>query len=175
MHIIDYIAGIEKAVTHAEHRGAFAGDKLGIGVITTIDRSQDATSDQDGLAEAYSTYSAITVNQDGVLTSCIIDASQGALRFNQEGEITSDLTQTYKTKNELGDDYGMVVASPIGKEWYEQADSFAQYVVGKNLEEIKGIAFNEEGVPTGSELTSSVTIHASQFVTVIEKAYEAAR
>lgn len=175
MHISNYIEGIEKAVANSSYRGASASDKLGIGVITTIDRSEDATSEEDGIAEAYSTYAAVTVNQEGIITSCIIDASQGSVAFNNNGEITSDLSEVIKTKNEIGDDYGMIVASSIGKEWYEQANSFAQYVVGKTIDEIKGIALNEEGVPVESELTSSVTIHVGSFLTVIEKAYNAAR
>lgn len=41
-----------------------------------------------------------------------------------------------KSKHDLGAEYGMTSASPIAKEWYEQADAFAAYVVGKTAEEI---------------------------------------
>ncbi|MFW6149003.1 MAG: hypothetical protein ACOC6D_04010 [Atribacterota bacterium] len=175
MHITNYISGIEKAVNQAENRGASADDKLGIGVITTIDRSEDATAEEEGLAQAYSTYAAVTFDEEGIITSCIIDSSQANVNFNQEGEITSDLSISPKTKNELGDEYDMKSVSEIGREWYEQADAFAEYTVGKTIDEVKGISLNEEGVPTESELTSSVTIHVGPFVTVIEKAYDAAK
>ncbi|MFO7889038.1 MAG: hypothetical protein R6V04_01745, partial [bacterium] len=175
MHITDYISGIEKAVNRAETLGASSDDQLGIGVITTIDRSEDATAEEEGLAQAYSTYAAVTFDEDGVITSCIIDSSQADINFNQEGEITSDLSISPKTKNELGDEYGMESVSEIGEEWYEQADAFAEYVIGKTVEEVKGIAVNEEGVPTESELTSSVTIDVGSFITVIEKAYDLAK
>jgi hypothetical protein len=66
-----------------------------------------------------------------VITSCIIDASQTNINFSKEGKITSDINAEFQTKNELGDAYGMKKASSIGKEWNEQANAFAQYVVGK--------------------------------------------
>jgi len=159
----------------AENVGAAADDKLGIGLITTIDMSRDVTAEADGRAQAYSNIAAVTFNHEGVITSCFIDAVQSNVDFNQEGKITSDLSITPKTKNELGDDYGMKVASAIGKEWYEQADAFANYVIGKTIEEVKGIALNEEGVPTESELTSSVSIHVGPFIEVVEKAYKSAK
>jgi len=175
MHIANYIAGIEKAVNQADNRGASIDDKLGIGVITTIDRSKDANAEEEGLAQAYSNIAAVTFNNEGLITSCIIDAVQADVNFNQEGEITSNLSISPRTKNELGDEYGMKAVSEIGKEWYEQADAFAEYVVGKTINEVTGIAVNEEGVPTESELTSSVTIDVGSFLTVIEKAYNAAK
>ena len=41
-----------------------------------------------------------------------------------------------ESKHDLGAEYAMSGASPISKEWYEQADAFAAYVVGKTAEEI---------------------------------------
>ena len=175
MHITDYVAGIEKAVTNAEELGAAIGDKLGIGVMTTINMSKESTADEEGLAQAYSNYAVVTLDGEGVITSCIIDSSQSKIRFNQEGEITSNLSIAPKTKNEIGDEYGMKSASVIGKEWYEQADAFAKYVVGKTVDEVKGISLDEGGKPAESELASSVSIHIGPFIEVIEKAYHAAK
>ena len=175
MHISNYIAGIEKAVNQAKNLGASADDQLGIGVITTIDRSKDATTEEEGQTQAYSNIAAVSFNNEGVITSCMIDAVQADVNFNQEGEITTDLSISPKTKNELADEYGMKVVSGIGKEWYEQADAFAKYVVGKTVDEVKSISLGEEGTPTESELTSSVTIHVGPFIAVIEKAYHAAK
>ena len=66
-------------------------------------------------------------------------------------------------------------ASGIGKEWNEQAAAFAEYVKGKTVSEVKGIAMNEEGAPSATELSSSVTIHVTDLITVIEKASQNAR
>ncbi|MBR0598740.1 hypothetical protein [Sinanaerobacter chloroacetimidivorans] len=174
VHITEFVEAIEKAVANAQDLGASADDKLGLGVITTIAKSKDA-GDEDGLAQVYSNYTAVTFNADGVITSSIIDASQTNVTFSKEGKITSDIAGTYKTKNELGAEYGMAKASSIGKEWNEQAAAFAEYVVGKTVDEIKGIAVNEEGVATDAEITSSVTVHITDFVTIIEKAFNSAK
>lgn len=168
-----YIAAIEKAVANAQDLGATADDELGLGVVTSIAKSKDA-GEEDGLAQAYTYYTATTFNADGVITSSIIDASQTNINFTKEGKITSDINGTYQTKNELGDAYGMKKASTIGKEWNEQADAFAKYVVGKTVDEVKGIALNE-GTPADEDLATSVTVHVTDFITIIEKAFNIAK
>ncbi len=176
IHVTDLIAAIEKAVTNAQALGAKTGDKLGLGIVTTINKSTDATAEKDGLAQAYSMYTATTFGADGKITSSILDASQSNVNFNTSGKITTDLkTAKLQTKNELGEAYGMKKASGIGKEWNEQAAAFAAYIVGKSADEVKGIALNEEGAPAEADLTSSVTVHVTDFLTVIEKAAQNAK
>ncbi len=174
VHITDYVAAIEKAVSNAKDLGAKAGDKLGLSILTNIASSKDA-GEKDGLAQTYSNYSVATFDASGKITSCVIDASQSNVNFTKEGKITTDLKAPVQTKVEIGEGYGMKKASKIGKEWFEQADAFSKYVTGKTVEEVKGIAVNEEGVPTAAELTSSVTVHISDFTAVIEKASKTAK
>ena len=166
-----YKEAIEKAVANAQNLGADASDKLGLGVVTTITKSKDATADAEGLAQAYSTYTVATFDKDGKVTSSIIDASQANVNFDAAGKITTDLTVAPITKVELGEDYGMKKASAIGKEWYEQADAFADYVVGKTVEEIKGIAVDESGHATEEDLVSSVTVGIEDLQTIFQKAF----
>ncbi len=170
VHIGDFIAAVEKAVANAQEIGATDADKLGLGITTDMENSEDAAADADGVAQAYSYYVATTSDASGKITSCIIDASQGIVNFDTTGNITNDITIAPQTKNELKEDYGMKQASGIGKEWYEEANTFAQYAVGKTVDELKGISVNEEGAPTVADLTSSVTINITNFVTSIEKA-----
>ncbi len=167
-----YKEAIEKAVTNAQNLGADASDKLGLGVVTTIAKSKDATADAAGLAQAYTTYTVATFDADGKVTSAIIDASQANVNFDASGKITSDLTAAPITKVELGEGYGMKKASAIGKEWYEQADAFAGYVIGKTVEEIKGIAVDETGHATEEDLVSSVTVGIEDFQSNFEKAFK---
>lgn len=173
VHVTDFIAGIEKAVGNAKAMGATADDKLGLGIVTTIDKSENAGA-EDGLAQVYTSYTASTFNAEGIITSSIIDASQTNINFSNEGKITSDIQAAFETKNELGDDYGVKKASSIGKEWDEQAAAFAEYAVGKNIDEVKGIAVTE-GVPSGEDLKTSVTIHVTDFMTILEKALNNAK
>lgn len=171
----NFMEAIQKAAANANTTGASATDKLGIGIVTSIAKSADATAEKDGVAQAYSNYAAVTFNEKGVITSCIIDGSQTDVNFAKDGKITSNLKATYKTKNELGTEYGMKKVSSIKKEWNEQAASFAKYVVGKTVDQVKGIAINEKGAPTDAELSSSVTIHVTDFMTVIDKAFKLAK
>jgi len=170
VHIGDYVAAIEKAVANAKVLGATAEDKLGLAISTDSTKSTDVAADADGLIQAYTFYSAVTTNAEGKITSCVIDASQGNVNFDATGTITSDLTVAPLTKQELKEDYGMKAKSAIGKEWYEQADSFATYATGKTTEEIKGIAVSEEGYAADADLLSSVTVHVGPFIAIVEKA-----
>lgn len=170
IHIGDYIAAVEKAITNAQVLGANAGDRLGLGIVTEIAKSKDATAEEDGLAEAYSYYNVVTTDTNGKITSSFLDASICDVYFSTTGAITSDLTTPLQTKQELKDAYGMKKASKIGKEWYEQANAFSAYVTGKTLDEVKGITITEEGLAGDADLVSSVTVHIGSFITVIEKA-----
>lgn len=164
----DFQDAIEKAVANAKDLGAKSGDKLGLGVTTTIDKSKDA-GDEDGLIQVYSYYSAVTFGTDSKITSCVIDASQNNIKFTSAGKLTTDLTAALQTKVEMGDAYGMKKQSTIGKEWYEQASSFATYVVGKTAAEVSGIAMSE-GTATDADLKASVTVSIGDFIATIEKA-----
>lgn len=170
VHIGDFIAGVEKAAANAQDLGAVEGDKLGLGVYSDMAKSTDATADAAGLAQAYSYFTATTFDKDGKITSSVIDALQGNVNFDTTGTITTDLTAAPQTKQELKDAYGMKQASGIGKEWYEQANSFADYVKGKTVDEVKGIALTE-GKASDADLAASVTVHVTSFQAIIDKAY----
>ena len=172
----DFVAGIEQAVANAQDLGAKAGDKLGLGITTDLAHSADVKADADGVAEASSQITAITLGADGKITSCVIDAVQPTVNFDKTGKITSDLNAEVKSKDVLKEAYGMKKASKIGKEWYEEAAAFAKYVTGKTPDEVKGIAVDtNEGAPTAEELKSSVTFGVADFITNIGKAATTAK
>lgn len=151
-----------------------AGVKTGMAVITSVASSKDA-GDEDGLAQADSTVAAVLVGEDGKILDCTIDAAQTKVNFSKEGKLSTDPSTVFKSKQDLKEEYDMKNASDIGKEWNEQADALAEYVTGKTIEEVKGIAVNEEGVPTDADLASSVTIHIGDYVAAIEKAVNNAK
>ena len=169
IHIGDFMNVVQKAVANAQDIGTKTDDKLGLGILTKIASSADA-GEKDGIAQAYSEYAVTSTGTDGKISACIIDASQTNVNFSKVGKITSDLKAEQKTKNELGVAYGMKKASKIGKEWNEEAAAFAKYVVGKTVDEVKGVAVNEKGEPTDKELTASVTISVGDFTKIIDKA-----
>ena len=122
------------------------------------------------MAQAYTYYAATTFGSDGKITSCIIDASQTNVNISSAGRITTDLKAPLETKNELGAKYGMKKASGIGKEWNEQAEAFAKYVIGKTADEVSGISLDEKAAPKDADLKSSVTVAIGEMIEVITKA-----
>lgn len=148
--------------------------KSGLAMISSVNKSKDA-GEEDGLAQADITVAAVTVDGEGKITSCAIDAVQVKINFSKDGKITTDLATEFASKQELGESYGMKNASGIGKEWNEQADAFAAYCVGKTVEEVKGIAVTESGAARDEELAASVTIGIGDFQAIVAKAVENAK
>lgn len=170
-----YIEAIEAAANSARELGTQAGDKLGIGVVTDMEKSKDATAEKDGQCQAYSTYAVTTTGADGKITAAILDSTQGTIAFDATGKITSDLTAGVKTKKQLGDDYGMKPASGIGKEWFEQAEALEAYLIGKTADEVTGIAVDEDNKPADADLTAGVTMAIGDFQIAVQKSAASAK
>lgn len=173
--INDYKEVVVQAMENAQELGANADDTLGLGILTTIAKSKDAAADAEGQTQAYSTYTVSTFDKDGKITSNILDASQATIKFDATGKISTDLTAPVKTKVELGEAYGMIKASKIGKEWFEQAAAFSAYVTGKTADEVAGTAMDAEGVATDADLVSSVTVGIDGFLEVVAKSVASAK
>ena len=148
--------------------GSSGSVKVGLGVVTSIGSSKDLEGDQ-GAAQVDSVIATVAVDENGRIVDCQIDAAQTKVTFDAAGKITSDKSAEYKTKDELGADYNMKGASSIQKEWTEQAEAFAQWCIGKTVDEVKNIPL-KDGVPNTIDLVTSVTIHVTDFVTAVEKA-----
>ena len=136
--------------------------KTGLSISTQLSGS-DATADADGKAQADITIVAVTVDADGVINSCVIDAIQAKNTFTAKGEITTTATE-FLSKNELGADYGMVAYGKAIAEWNEQAAAVANYVVGKTVDEVKGIALTEDGHAADADLAASATITIGGYI-----------
>ena len=164
-----YVSAIEAAAANAQHLGAQAGDVLKLATVTGIDSSKAADGENAGNAQLDATVTALTMNGD-VISSCVIDAVQAKVAFDASGAVISDVEAPVQTKNELGENYGMVAWGGAIAEWDEQAASFASYVTGKTLEEVSGIAVDESTHPVDADLASSVTIAIGGFQGLIAKA-----
>lgn len=136
--------------TPPEDQPSAAAVKTGFAVMTIADKSANAGG-EDGLAQAYSNLIGVTVDEEGVITNCVIDAAQTNINFSKEGKIVTPLNTVFVGKQELGPDYGMAKASAIGKEW------------------------NEQAAASDADLAASVTVHIAPFETNIEKAATSAK
>lgn len=164
----DFIDAVVGACETATELGAKEGDKLGLKIVTSAADSTDASADGDGTCAAYSTYCAVTIDKDSKVTSSVIDATQSKININTSGAITSDLTSSkVDSKNVLKDAYNMKGRSEIGKEWYEQAAGFCDYIKGKYADEIKGIALDESGKAKDEALLATTTISIGDFIDAV--------
>ena len=167
----NYVSAIEAAVNNAQHLGADAEDELRLVTMNKLSSSADATADAEGCVQLDADVAVVT-SKDGVITSCIIDSVQAKVNFDTTGTITTDLSNEFLSKNQLGESYGMVSWGGAIAEWNVQAASFASYVTGKTADEVAGIAINEATKPAdGSDLASSVTISIGGFQALIAKAF----
>lgn len=149
--------------------------KVGLGQNISIAKSKDAGVDANGkeilaAAQADVTIAAVGFDKDGKVASITIDVAQTKVEFDKELKVTSDKTKEYPSKLELGADYGMGKASSIQKEWNEQAEAFGQWMIGKTVDEIKGLNL-KEGRPDVPELTSAVTVTVGGYIEAVEEAW----
>lgn len=154
-------------------------DTYGLGIATGIGSSKSASTKDgetyDGKGQVDSTVCAVALDDNGVITSISFDVAQTSIAFTVEGEVTTDLTAEVKSKVELGEDYGMRAASPIGKELFEQLAAFEEYCIGKPAAEIIGMPTvarddNHPSVPDVPDLATSCTIDVGSMLKALEKA-----
>ena len=114
------VACAEPEETKSPETPAEVEYKLGMGVVVSTDSS--AT----GNAQVDATVATVVTDAAGKIVACRIDVAQNKMTVT--GGIV-DLTKTFKTKMELGDDYNMAKygqsmdwnGDGVVKEWYDQA------------------------------------------------------
>ena len=147
--------------------------KTGLGMVTSMSGT-DAEDEDPAMTQAAVTTVALALDADGKVVAISIDVVQCKAEVT-DGEVT--VAENVKTKRELGDDYNMKkYASPAAVgEWYEQADAFEAYCMGKTPAEIAGMALGENShgysdSPAVEELKSTCTISVTAFLNAIAKA-----
>ena len=148
----------------------------GLGISSSIGSSKDAADGNDGAAQVDSAICAVVLDDNGVITAIHFDNAQTKVAFSAEGAITADKTAEVKTKRELGADYGMVVASGIGKEIDAQMDALEAWCIGKTVEEVLGMKTYDKGdghhttVPDEEDLKTGCTIDVGAYLAALAKA-----
>ena len=143
--------------------------KTGLAVIANVSGSAAATAEENGKADYDITLAAVTVDENGVIQSCVIDSVGTSVSFDTAGlPVEFDPAKEILTKNELGDNYGMKAYGGAAFEWYEQAAALAAFAVGKTVEEFKsGIT---GGYASDADLATTATIYLGGYVAAVEKA-----
>lgn len=174
MTVGDYLQAIQVAADNAVAVENVA--KVGSGSFTSLSIA-DATADKDGQIQANTTFAVVALDADGKIVYSSIDTAQNTGKFSTAGVITAPedptLTPTKKEKKEA---YGMLAASEIKKEWFEQIAAFEAYTVGKTVEEVVAMPTYDKGdgnhtdVPEVEELKTSVTMTVGDYLKALENA-----
>ncbi|MDO5028394.1 MAG: hypothetical protein Q4E36_03915 [Bacillota bacterium] len=165
----------EEAPTEVVEVGPIA--KIGLGNITSTTSSKDA-GDKAAKGQADVTVAAVAFDADGKIVDVKIDVAQTSAAFSEDNmKALVDDSVDYRTKMEKGPDYGMLKASPIGKEFNEQIVGLQDYLIGKTADEVVGIATKQKdehhtAVPDVAELETSCTIDIGAFQHVVKEAWD---
>ena len=139
--------------------------KLGMGIVLDMD-----TSDTNN-AQVDATIATVVTDTAGKIVLCRIDCVQDKMDVTG-GAV--DTGKAFETKAELKERYNMVAYSNATLEWYEQAQGFEAYVVGKTAAEVQGIetTINDEGyqVAVDETLFASCSISIEDFIAATVKA-----
>ncbi|MGN0991762.1 MAG: hypothetical protein ACI4O4_09925, partial [Candidatus Ventricola sp.] len=100
----------------------------GLGSVTSVSVTA-ATADKAGTASVNTTMCAVTLDDEGKIVAIKFDVVQPKGAFDATGA-AADFNAAPQTKKELKEGYGMVKASAIGKEWYEQAAALEAWCIG---------------------------------------------
>ena len=138
--------------------------KLGMGI------SLNMNSSKENNAQVDATVAAVVLDKDGKIVAAKIDVAQNKMDVT-DGQV--DTAKAFKTKVELKEDYGMTKASAIGLEWYQQAENFEKYVIGKTADEVAAIETRVDGshtVAVDEALYATCSMSIADFMEAIVKA-----
>ena len=147
--------------------------KLGMGVVVSTDSSKT------GNAQVDATVAAVITDENGVIVACRIDVAQNKMNVAEGGVELDAKNPTFKTKMELGTDYGM--AGKVDNdfngtmlEWYEQVHVFEKYVVGMTADQVASMRtqlVNGHWIATDKALLNAgCSMQITDFIDAVVKA-----
>lgn len=158
--------------------------KVGVGIKT--DFAGNSVGDEvhgkvaeTGNAQADITMAAVSVDKDGKIVDVKVDCVQVKCGFDATGKLAAGNKTDFKTKKELGSEYGMKDASAAagkiegGAEWFEQAEHFEKWAKGKTIDQIKGIA-GADGKATDENILAGCTMAITDMQDAVVRAMEGA-
>lgn len=146
--------------------------KFGFGAISYIDEVKNAAGATNGSVATSTTFAAVTLDADGKIVKCEIDAIDATLAFAADGKYVKG--ENPITKLELGENYGMKSYAGAKLEWFEQTDAFEKVVEGKTLQDVKALVVTD-GKGNDAVVSAGCTIAIADFVKAVEKAVNNAK
>lgn len=139
--------------------------KLGLGVDVAV-KATDATSDKNGQGQATVTVAAVLVDDAGRIVRAFVDCADSTVDYTAEGKAVAK--ESFATKYEQGDAYGMTTYGGAKQEWYKQADAFDAACIGKTASEITTLA-GSDGMANADLQAAGCTIRVDGFVKAASK------
>lgn len=149
---------------------------MGVGQSTSITATAVDADNENGKAEVNTTYALLVVDGEGKIVELQVDVAQNSSTWDGTGAIVNEGLQG--TKRERGDDYAMKDTSASlgniegGAEWYEQADAFEEYCIGKTVDEVLNMELDTENHSGPVDLKTSCTMSVVEFINAIADANE---
>ena len=140
--------------------------KTGLGVVT------EAT-DQDRAGKIELAAAAVLLDGEGKLESVLLDELEVSVSADSTGHVT--LPTDWRTKRQKGVDYPLAEVSSLKKGWAEQADAFANYLIGMSPEQVSMLKVDKDGKPTDADLLSGCTIAVDRYRDAVVRACENAQ
>lgn len=138
--------------------------KVGLGYEPAVTIKKDRDGNEGTAPETTLDYAMIAVDADGKIVRALLDNAQEKAKL-VDGKI--ELVNIGKTKGELKEEYNMIVASPIGKEWFEQNNAIMEILEGMTVAEFT--AFDADA-STVEDINSSVTMKIGSYQLALKHA-----
>ena len=145
----------------------------GLGSVTTI--SATAAGEKNGAVKVNTTMCAVSLDEEGKITSITFDVVQPSASFDATGAIVGEVAPEVQSKRELGEAYGMKSISPIGKEYYEQVDALEAWCIGKTVEEVLAAASEDGHIADDVDVKASCTIGVGDLFAALQEAASLAK
>ena len=169
------IASYQKAIANAIANAVEVqkAEKIGLGIVTTFGHATKQKDAKGGASVQFEdNINMVALDADGKVVYSKTDVAQNTVAFTPEGKLDK-FNAEGTTKLGLGEKYGMRATSAkagIGKEWFEQAEAYDKWLVGKNKEDVSGMKL-EKGKATDADLKAGVTITISDFQAATVEAF----
>lgn len=138
--------------------------KVGLGYEPTVTIKKDKDGNEGVAPETTLDYAMIAVDADGKIVKALLDNAQEKAKL-VDGKI--ELVNIGKTKGELKEEYNMIVASPIKKEWFEQNNSIMEILEGMTVSEFA--AYDADAAKV-DDIKATVTMKIGAYQTALKNA-----
>ncbi len=167
IHITDFMNAVADAYTRLQDAGT--ATSIVLGVATDLDSSTDLSAEADGVVFFTDYFAAAALDADGKITAAAFDETQIKFPVTEGGVIGE--SANYKSKIQLGADYGMQKASSLAEgEWFQQAAFLAEKLVGLDKAGVEAIPMDDATKPTGADILAGCTMKIGHMLHTLESA-----